>query len=259
MPQIHETAIVHPKAELGSGVKVGPFAVVGKNVVLGDQCEVGPHVVIEGRTKMGARNRMFTGAVIGSIPQDLKYKGEVSYLEIGDDNIFREYVDINTAEGEERYTRIGSNNLLMAYVHVAHNCTLGDHIILANCCTLAGHVSIDSYATLGGLSGVHQFVAIGSYCMIGGLTKIVQDVLPFCMVDGNPAKTYGLNRIGLERRGFTPDQIKIFKECYKIVFRTQLKLHQAREEIKARADLMAEPQIQYFVEFFEKVERGIIR
>jgi UDP-N-acetylglucosamine acyltransferase len=259
MPQIHETAIVHPKAELGTGVKVGPYAVIGKHVVIGDDCEIGSHVVIEGRTTMGKRNRLFTGAVVGSVPQDLKYKGEVSYLEIGDDNVFREYVDINTAEGEECYTRIGSNNLLMVYVHVAHNCTVQDNTILANSVTLAGHVTVESKAILGGLVGVHQFVTIGRYCMIGGMTKIVKDCMPYCMVDGNPAKTYGLNKIGLERAGFSPERIRKLKDVYRIVFRTKKKLQEAVSEIKLSADLMEDEDVRYFVDFTERVTRGILR
>ncbi len=259
MPQIHETAIVHQKAELGAGVKVGPYALIGKNVVLGDGCQIGPHVVIEGRTTMGKNNRVFAGAVIGSIPQDLKYKGEISYLEIGDNNQFREYVDINTAEGEENYTRIGSDNLMMAYVHIAHNCTVMDRTILANNVTLAGHVSIDSNAILGGLTGVHQFVSIGRFCMIGGLTKIVKDVMPFCTIDGNPAKSYGINKIGLERAGFSPEKIKKLKEIYKIVFRSKLKLDEAKIEIIRKYGSENDAEINYYLEYFDKLERGITR
>lgn len=256
---IHPSAVVHPKAELGEEVRIGPGAVIGEHVVIGDGCEIGPHAVIEGRTTLGARNRVFSGAVVGSIPQDLKFRGETSHLTIGDDNRIREFCDFNTACGEGEHTRIGSRNLFMAYVHIAHNCVVADDTIFANGVTLAGHVTVDSRAVIGGLSGVHQFVTIGGYCMIGGMTKIVMDVMPWCMVDGNPAKTFGINTVGLERAGFAPERIKLLKECYRITFRTKHKLNEAHDEIAARADLSADPEVAYFLDFFGRVKRGVTR
>ncbi len=258
-PLIHPTAVVDPKAELGRDVRVGPYAVIGPHVTIGDGCEIGPHAVIEGRTTLGRRNRVFTGAVVGSIPQDLKYRGETSYLTIGDENRIREFCDFNTACGEGEHTRIGSRNLFMAYVHIAHNCVVGDDTILANGVTLAGHVTVDSHAVIGGLSGVHQFVTIGSRCMIGGMTKVVMDCMPFSMVDGNPAKTSGINRVNLERAGYGEERIRRIKECHRLTFRAKLKFEEAREAIAANPELVADPDVRYYLEFFARVTRGITR
>lgn len=257
--QIHPTAVVHPKAELGEEVQIGPYAVIGEHVTIGDGTQIGPHAVIEGRTTLGRRNRVFSGAVVGSIPQDLKFRGETSHLTIGDDNRIREFCDFNTACGEGEHTRIGSRNLFMAYVHIAHNCVVADDTIFSNGVTLAGHVTVDSHAVIGGLSGVHQFVTIGSYCMIGGMTKIVMDVMPWCMVDGNPAKTFGINTIGLERAGYAPERIKRMKECYRITFRTKLKLNEARDEIAARPEFAEDPDVRAYLAFFDRVKRGVTR
>ena len=182
------TAIVHPKAQIGSGCEIGPYCVIGENVALGDGCQLHSHVVIDGHTKLGRENEIFPFASLGLKTQDLKWKGGVTRTEIGDRNTFREYVTIHSATGDGEVTRVGSHNNILAYCHIAHNCTLGNHIIMSNVATLAGHVTVEDHAVIGGLAAVHQFCRIGKMSMIGGCSKIVQDVPPFMIVDGNPAR-----------------------------------------------------------------------
>src|SRR3989338_2597498 len=202
MKRLHPTAIIHPKAKLGEGVSVGPYTVIGEHVTIGDGTAIGAHCVIDGRTTMGTDNQIFTGAVIGSIPQDLKYRGEETILVIGDRNKVREYVTINPGtEGGGGKTAIGSDCLLMAYAHVAHDCLLGDRVILANSVALAGHIHVEDGAIIGGLGGVAQFVRIGTLAIIGGCSRVIQDVSPYSTCVGYPAKVFGLNREGLKRAG----------------------------------------------------------
>lgn len=218
-PTIHPSAIIEPTAQLGENVKIGPFCYVGPQVVLEDDVELKSHVVIEGDTHIGHHTMIFPFASIGLIPQDKKYKGEVSKLEIGHDNVIREYVTIHpgTQEGG-MVTKIGNNGLFMIGVHIAHDCIIGDHVIFANYATLAGHVVVEDYVTVGGLSGVHQFVRIGAHAMIGGMSGVEQDVIPFGIVVADRARLCGLNLIGLKRRGFSTNAIHQLREAYKTLF-----------------------------------------
>ncbi len=219
MSAIHPTAIVEPGAELGADIRIGPFCHVGPRVALGDGVELVSHVVVAGNTRIGARTKIFPFASIGHQPQDLKYKGEESRLEIGADNLIREYVTINPGtQGGGMVTRVGNQCLFMASAHVAHDCTLGDHVIMANNATLAGHIAIGDYAFLGGLSAVHQFVRIGAHAMIGGITGVERDVIPYGMVVGDRARLTGLNIIGLQRRGFSRDEIQALRTAYQMIF-----------------------------------------
>lgn len=254
--EIHPTALIHPEARLGRGVVVGPYSIIGPDVVIGDQTEIGSNVVLENRVEIGARNRIYHGAVIGTAPQDLKYEGADSSVVIGDDNTIREYVTVNIATEEEECTSIGSGCLLMAYAHVAHNSHLGDHVIMANSVNLAGHVRVDDFAILGGMTAVHQFVSIGAHSFIGGLSRISKDVPPFVKVAGVPPIPAGVNSIGLERRGFTAQEITRVKEAYRFLYRRGLRREEALEQILAggRDTITA-----VYEEFFSRAHRGIVR
>jgi len=217
--RVHPTAIVDPNAELGSGVEVGPYSLIGPHVRVGAGTRIGTHVVIDGRTTIGPNTTIFPFASIGQMPQDLKYKGEPSELVIGANNLIREYVTMNTGtSGGGMVTRVGNNCLFMVGAHVAHDCTLGDHVIMANNATLAGHVQIGEWAVLGGLCAVHQFARIGKHAMIGGMSGVEYDVIPYGSVVGNRARLAGLNIIGLKRRGFTRDQIHTLRTAYRLLF-----------------------------------------
>jgi UDP-N-acetylglucosamine acyltransferase len=254
--EIHPTAIVHPEARLGRGVVVGPYSVIGPDVTIGDDTEIGSHVVLENRVSMGARNRIFHGAVLGTAPQDLKYEGADTMLVIGDDNTIREFATINIATEVGEVTRVGSGCLLMAYSHVAHNCILGDNVIMANAVNLAGHVQVDDHAIMGGMVAVHQFVSIGTHSFVGGLSRIQKDVPPFAKVAGVPPLPAGVNSIGLERRGFTPEQISRVKEAYRLLYRRGLRREEALEKIiEGGRDEVAE----VYEEFFSRATRGIVR
>jgi UDP-N-acetylglucosamine acyltransferase len=233
---IHPTAVIHPTAELDPSVKVGPYAVIGENVRIGADTIIDAHAVIEGPTVIGCGTHIFPGAVIGAEPQDLKYKGGESHVEIGDYNQIREFVTINRATATGEITRIGSNNLLMAYVHVAHNCLLEDNIIIANSVALAGHVYIESKAVIGGVLGVHQFVHIGRMAMLGGMSRIDRDVPPFVLVEGNPSKVRTLNLIGLQRAGVTDVEIGLLKKAFRILYRSDLTLTAAIEQLSLLPD-----------------------
>ncbi|HBC74470.1 MAG: acyl-[acyl-carrier-protein]--UDP-N-acetylglucosamine O-acyltransferase [Candidatus Wallbacteria bacterium GWC2_49_35] len=260
MELIHKTAIIEPTAVIGKNCKIGAYSYVGPNVVMGDDNEVGMHAVIEGNTTIGRGNKFFTGAVIGSLPQDLKYAGEKSYLVVGDNNQFREYVDVNVAVGEGAKTIIGSGNLFMVYVHVAHNCVIHDRAVLANCATLAGHVTLENNVIVGGLAGVHQFVKVGTYAMIGGLSKITMDVMPYCTADGrDEIKICGLNTVGLTRAGFDKESVSALKKAYKIFFRSGLTKVEAVAKICETFDTSKFKLVSSFVEFAKTSERGILR
>jgi UDP-N-acetylglucosamine acyltransferase len=219
---IHPTAVVHGGAQIHPTVKVGPYAVIGEQVTIGPGTEIGPHVVIDGDTTIGAHNRIFPGAAIGLESQDLKYDGSMSRVVIGDNNLIREYVTINRATDAGAATLLGSNNLLMAYSHVAHNCVVEDNVIIANSVALAGHVYVESGARISGLVGVHQFVHVGRLAMIGGLSRIDRDVPPFTLLNGNPAYVRGLNQVGLQRAGLTadPQAYRELKQAYRLVYRS---------------------------------------
>jgi len=255
-PKIHPTAIVDASAELGRNVEVGPHAIIGPKAQIGDGSWIGAHAVIENRVSIGSDNRIYYGAVIGSAPQDLKYKGADSIVRIGDRNTIREYVTINIATEAGEETRLGNDCLLMAYSHVAHNAVLGSHVIMANSVNLAGHVQVDDHTILGGMSAVHQFVVIGAHAFIGGFSRVSQDVPPFVKVAGSPPAPAGINSVGLERRGFTAGQISRIKEAYRLLYRRSLR----REEALAQLGAEARDDIyDTFADFFQRSERGIVR
>jgi UDP-N-acetylglucosamine acyltransferase len=252
---IHPTAIVHPKAQLGADCEIGPYCVIGEHVILGDGCKLHSHVVIDGHTKLGRRNEIFPFASIGLKTQDLKWKGGITRTEIGDDNTFREYVTVHSATGDGEATVVGSNNHILAYCHLAHNVTLGNHIIMSNVATLAGHVTVEDHAVIGGLAAAHQFCRIGKLAMIGGCSKVVQDVPPFMMADGNPAETRTINKVGMERNGISEPALAALKLCYKILFREGMTISNALVKIEKEVPALAE--VQHLVQFVRTSERGI--
>ena len=258
-PVIHPTAIVSPLAKIGNNVRIGPFCVVGANVELGDDCVLHSHVVLEGHSKFGRGNEFFPFAVIGGKTQDLKYIGEPTWLEVGDYNVFRENSTVHRGTHESLPTRIGSHNLLLCYSHVAHDCQLGDHIILSNSVGLAGHIIVEDHVIISGFAAAHQFCRIGKHAIIGGLSKVVQDVPPFMIVDGNPASTRGINMVGLQRRGFPEEDIKALKSAYKKLFlKKDTNLANSISSLKAThaADT---PQVAHLIHFIESSERGVTR
>lgn len=259
MPTIAETAVISSDATLAPDVSVGPYAVIGSHVTIGAGSVVGPHLRIEGPATIGERNRFFGQASIGTEPQDLKFKGERTELRIGNDNVFREFVTVNRGTvGGGGITTIGSNNFFMAYSHVAHDCHIGDGTIFANNATLAGHVDVGDYSTIGAFSAVHQFCRVGDHAFIGGGSICTQDVLPFVKTVGNrPAKTYGINNIGLERKGFTKDTIEALQRAYRILTRSKMLLQDALDKIEAELGFHAE--VRYFAEFVRESKRGVIR
>ena len=252
---VHETAVVHPEARLGTGVRVGPYALIGPGVVIGDRCEIGARVSIERDTTLGEECRVYTGAVLGSDPQDLKYQGEPTQLVVGDRTVIREYATLNRGTSASGRTVVGSDCLLMAYTHVAHDCELGNHVILSNAVNMAGHVVIEDWVIVGGMTPIHQFVRIGAHAFVGGGSRIPQDVPPYCRAAGNPPKLYGLNSVGLERRGFSPDTRKELKAAYRTVFMSGLNVTQGLDRAFAGPDLL--PEVRHFLEFIRNSERGI--
>ncbi len=255
--KIHDTAVIHPGARLGKDVEIGPYAVIGENVVIGDGVKIGAHVVIDGWTSIGNNCLIFPSASIGMEPQDLKFRGEKSYVFIGEGTKIREFATVNRATGEGEETRVGDNCLLMAYTHVAHNCVVGNNVIMSNAATLAGHVVVEDRAVIGGLSGVHQFVKIGLNAMIGGASKVVQDVPPFVIVDGHPAKVSGLNNVGMSRAGISLNARRNLKKAYKILYRSGLSLAQAIAVMEQELDSCYE--VEHFLRFLRNAERGICR
>ncbi len=255
---VHPTAIIDPEAEIGADVTIGPYCVIGPAVVLGENCWLQNHVTLCGPSKIGLRNRFYAYCSIGQQSQDLKYAGEPTYLEIGNENVFREFVTVSRATGKGNVTRIGNQGNFLAYSHIAHDCEVGDRVIFSNNATLGGHVIVEEYAVLGGLTAVHQFCRIGKHAITGGCTKIVQDVPPFMIVDGNPAEVRGVNLVGLERRGFNPDTIRALKEAYRILYRAKLNTKQALEEL-GRNGLAETSEVNDLMKFIERSERGIVR
>lgn len=256
MTKIHPTAILSPKTEIESGVEIGPYVILEENVKIGSGTKIFPFAHIQGYTELGKNCRIFTGAIVGSVPQDLKYKGEKSYLKIGDNNTIREYVTINPGTGEGESTTIGNNNLLMAYVHIAHNCVIGNNTIIANCGTLAGHVIIEDFAVIGGMVGIHQFCRVGKHAIIGGCSKITKDILPFVTADGHPAIPHGLNKIGLKRRNFSEEKIDVLEKSYKIIFRSGLNVSSCLKELDKINNC---EEIQYIINFIKQSDRGIAK
>jgi UDP-N-acetylglucosamine acyltransferase len=252
---IHTTAIINPKAKIGTGCEIGPYCVIGESVVLGDKCKLHSHVVIDGHTTLGRENEIFPFASIGLKTQDLKWKGGVTRTEIGDTNTFREYVTIHSATGDGEVTRVGSHNTILAYCHVAHNCALGSRIIMSNVATLAGHVTVEDHAVIGGLAAVHQFCRIGKMSMIGGCSKVVQDVPPFMMADGNPAQTRTVNKTGMERNGISEEAQSALRLAYKILFREGLTVSNAIAKVEK--ELPALLEVRHLIQFVRASERGI--
>lgn len=254
---IHPTAVIDPSARLGEGVEVGPYSVIGRDVTVGDNCILANHVSLAGPTVIGRENHFYPYCSVGQRSQDLKYDGEPTYLEIGNNNTFREFCTVNRGTAKNSRTIIGHHNNFLAYAHVAHDCSVGNHTIFSNNGTIAGHVIVEDHAVIGGLSGVHQFCRIGSHAILGGCTKIVQDVVPFMIADGNPAELRGVNQVGLERRGFDPADLKALREAYRLLCRSNLNVKQAVEAI--RKDLPDTPPLQHLLGFIEASKRGIVR
>jgi len=264
MTKIHPTAIVDPAAELDSSVSVGAFSLIGPHVRIGSGSSIGPHCVIEGRTTIGQDNRIFQFNSIGGTPQDMKYAGEPTELHIGDRNTIHEFCTLNLGTAQdEGVTRVGSDNWIMAYVHIAHDVRLGNQVVLANNATLAGHVHVGDWAVVGGLTGVHQFVKIGAHAMIGFQGHVAQDVPPFMTVDGNPLSARAINAVGLRRRGFAADRVAVIKQMHKLLYRSSLTLEQAMSAIGELKGQEGEPEsdadIALMLSFLAAASRGIVR
>ena len=255
MTSIHSSAVVHPKAQIGDDCVLGPYCVIGENVAMGPRCRLHSHVVIDGHTTIGQGNEIFPFASLGLKTQDLKWKGDVTRTQIGDNNTFREYVTIHSATGDGETTVVGSNNHILAYCHIAHNVTLGDHVIMSNVGTLAGHVTVEDYAVVGGLAAVHQFCRIGRLSMIGACSKVVQDVPPFMIADGNPAETRTVNKVGMERNGVPEEAQATLRQAFKLLFREGLTISNALDRIEK--ELPPLPELQHLMQFIRTSERGI--
>jgi len=256
---VHPTAIIDPKAQVASSCEIGPYCVIGADVELGERCQLISHVAVQGPAKIGSDNRFYPFSSIGLAPQDISYKGEPTRLEIGDHNEIREYVTINRATTKGGgVTRVGSHNLIMAYTHIAHDCQIGNHIIMANAATLGGHVTVEDWATVGALCPVHHFVRIGTHAFIGGGTTITRDVLPFSKTSAERGtRAYGLNAVGLERRGFTKERIRKIHHAYKVLLASKLNTSQAIEKLKAESDRGED--VDMLIGFIEASERGVIK
>lgn len=256
--KIHPTAIISPDAQLEEGVEIGPYVVIGSDVKIGKNTIIGPHTVIEDFTRIGEGCHIFQFCSIGAPPQDLKFGGEKTRVVIGNFNTIREFVTIHRATSADiGVTIIGDYNLIMAYAHVAHNCKLDNRIIMSNAATLAGHVHIEDYAIISGLTGIHQFCRLGAHCMIGGASAVVKDVPPYAIAQGNHAKLFGLNIVGLKRRNFSENAIKALKDAYSIIFRSDLLLEAALK--KAQDEVADCPEVRYFIQFIKESERGVCR
>lgn len=255
---IHATALVDPAARLGMNVRIGAYSIIGPHVEIGDNTEIGPHVVIQGHSRIGRDNRIFQFCSLGEVPQDKKYAGEPTRLEIGDRNTIREFCTFNLGTAQDKgVTRIGDDNWIMAYVHIAHDCQVGNKCTFANNASLAGHVTVDDWAILGGFTGVHQFCRIGAHVMTAVSTVILQDVPPYLMAAGNTAQPYGINVEGLKRRGFSADALLSLKRAYRTLYKSGLRLEEARAKLVEAAQ--TQPEIQLFVDFLDLSRRGIIR
>src|SRR5256884_5887436 len=255
--QIHPTAIVDPRAEISAGTTIGPYCVIAADVVLGQNCWLQQHFTLRGSMRAGALNKFCASCSIGQETQDLKYQGEPAYREIGDENTFREFVTISRSTTSKGKTRIGTRGTFLAYSHIAHDCLVGDDVVFSNNGTLAGHVEVGDHAVIGGLTAVHQFCRIGQFAITGGCSKIVQDMPPFMIADGNPAEIRGVNLVGLERKNFTPESVKQIKEAFRLIYRSKYNTRQAIEAI--RKELPQKDEIAEIIQFIEQSERGIIR
>lgn len=255
---IHPTAIIHPSAEIGEDTEIGPYCVIGPAVQLGDRCLLHSHVVINGPSVIGDHNEFYPHGSIGQRSQDLKYGGEPTGLEIGHGNVFREFVTVHRATSAGDRTVIGHHGNFLAYVHIAHDCHVGDHVIFSNNATLGGHVMVEDHVVLGGLTAIHQFCRIGRFALTGGCSKIVQDIPPFTIADGNPAQPRGVNKVGLERHGFNGDATRAIRTAYKTLYMRDLLLEGALNELEAYSG-PAEEHINHFTRFIRGSQRGIIR
>lgn len=255
---IHPTAIVHSNACVAEGVEVGPYSVIGEHVSIGKDTKIASHVLIEGWTTIGERNHIFSFSSIGTPPQDIGYRNEETYLIIGDDNVIRESATVHRATTKEkRKTIIGNKNFLMAYSHVGHDCKLGDSIIMANSVALGGHIEIGDHAIIGGIVGVHQFARIGNYAIVGGQSAVTLDIPPYVTAAGNRAQLYGLNLVGLKRKGFTDQAISTLKKAYKIIFRSGMTQDEALQKVSE--ELTSSPEAMHLVEFIKSSKRGVTR
>ncbi|TDK65506.1 acyl-ACP--UDP-N-acetylglucosamine O-acyltransferase [Sapientia aquatica] len=262
MSNIHPTAIIAKEASLDSSVEVGAYSIIGPHVQIGAGTKIGPHVVLEGRTTIGRDNTFFQFSSIGATPQDKKYANEPTLLEIGDRNVIREFCTFHLGTVQDNsITRIGSDNLMMAYVHIAHDCQVGSHTIFANNASIAGHVHVDDWVILGGFAGVHQFCKIGAHAMLGMNTSLTQDVPPYMILSGNPAAVHGLNLEGLKRRGFTRESINAIRQAYKLLYKSSLTLDEAKQALQQLQAEQADSasQIQVMLDFLERSTRGIVR
>ena len=255
--KIHPHALVSKKASLSSGVEVGPFSIIEANVKIGENTKVGPHCLITGYTTIGKNCQIYKGASLGTPPQDLKYKGEKSYVEIGDSNIIREFTTVNPGTQENEKTIIGNNNLIMAYSHIAHNCKVGNNCVLANAATLAGYVELEDRVVVGGLVAVHQFCRLGKLSIVGGCSKVVQDIPPFSMADGHPAAVKSINLTGLKRAKISSDSIRLLKQAFKIIFFQNHTMSSAVGLLKKKP--VSSLQVEYLLKFIESSSRGIAR
>lgn len=255
---IHETAIVHPKAEVGENVEIGAYSIVREHVTIGSNTKIGPHVVIDPFVDIGSDCKIFQFAAIGAEPQDLKFSGEKSFVKIGSGNVIREFVTIHrgTSDGIG-VTEIGEDNLIMAYSHIAHDCKLGRRIVLSNNATLGGHITIGDYSVIGGLVAIHQFVRVGNFAFIGGKSAVVKDIPPYMIAAGDRAKLHGLNVVGLKRQGFSSNTLAMLKKAYRLVFRIGLTLNEAIERVAAEVEQV--PEVVHLIEFIKSSERGITR
>ncbi|MBN8279551.1 MAG: acyl-ACP--UDP-N-acetylglucosamine O-acyltransferase [Gammaproteobacteria bacterium] len=258
MTDIHPTAIIERGAELDTGVKVGPYAVIGAGVRIGAGTTIGAHAVVKGPATIGRDNRIFQFASIGDDPQDKKYRGEPTELVVGDRNTFREFCTVNRGTAQDQgVTRLGNDNWIMAYVHIAHDCVVGNDVIFSNNATLAGHVQVGDHVICSGFSAVHQFCRLGDHCFLGGFAAVTRDVPPYVMVAGQPTAPHGINAEGLKRRGFTPEQLRNLKDAYRILYREQLQLAEARARLAELAG--TQPELRLLVDFIDKSERSLIR
>ena len=257
MSQVHSTAVIEEGAQIGEDCHIGPYCVIGANVKLGQGCQLHSHVVIDGHTELGLENTVYPFASIGLQTQDLKYEGGTTHTRIGSHNTFREYVTIHSATGDGDTTVIGNHNNFLAYTHVAHDCQLGNHIVMSNVATLAGHVTVEDRAIIGGLAAIHQFCRIGAMSIIGGCSKVVQDIPPYMMADGNPAATRALNKEGLKRNDVSEETQTALKQAHRILFRENLTFTKGVE--KARAEIPASDEIEHLLTFIETSQRGIAR
>jgi len=254
---IHPSAIVHPDARLGAGCHIGPYCIIGQHVELGEECHLHSHVVVDGHTRLGRANELFPFASVGLKTQDLKWRGGTTRTIIGDGNTFREHVTVHSATAEGGETRVGNHNHFLAYSHIAHDCVVGNHVIMSNVATLAGHVVVEDYAVIGGLAAVHQFCRIGRMALVGGCSKVVQDVPPYMIADGNPAVVRAPNRVGMERQGVSAEAQRALRMACRILFRDSLSTKNALARIEAELPELQE--VQYLIDFIQRSERGICK